>query len=239
MPKVYLSPSTQENNQGVGEYKTEEYQMNRVCNIVESILKNYGIKIYRNNPDWDLKRVVEESNKINPDLHVAIHSNAGGGRGCEVFCYKKDGRIGHQLANIIYSQLSKITPTSDRGVKEGFNFYGEGKHMYEVTYTKAPATLIEVNFHDNIKDATWIIDNIQEIGFVIAYAILKQLKISVEQPVVEELYKNYPGLKDLHKKGIITGKKYMSRSKYKYFTAEQVSLIVSRTIKYVLNELKK
>ena len=235
MASIFLSPSTQENNIGFGNYNSEEYRMNAIADVVQSTLEVFGVVVQRNISTDTLKQVVEKSNKINPDLHLAIHSNAGGGRGCEVFCYKTDGRIGHKYAEKLYKRISAITPTADRGIKAGFNFYGEGKHMYEVTYTKAPAALIEVNFHDNSADANWIITNTEKIGTEIAYATLEQLGVKDRLIGIstETAYKSYPGLKDLLEKQIITRTDFMSSEKTKYFTCEQTATIISRAIDYL------
>jgi N-acetylmuramoyl-L-alanine amidase len=178
---VYLSPSTQGDNIGFGNYGTERDRMNQVCNVVERVLKAHGLTVYRNNPNMTLRQIVVDSNSKNPDVHFAIHSNAGGGQGCEVYCYKF-GVVGENLARCIYNALSPITPTSDRGVKQGFNFYGTGKHMYEVAYTNAPAALVEIAFHDSATDSTWIINNIESIGIALAKGVLNYFGISYTEP---------------------------------------------------------
>jgi N-acetylmuramoyl-L-alanine amidase len=178
---VYLSPSTQDDNIGKGNYGTEEIRMNQITNVIAYHLNRHGVVVYRNNPSMSLRQVVEDSNNKNPDFHFAIHSNAGGGRGCEVFCYKA-GEDGEAQAWGIYNELSLITPTGDRGVKQGFNFYGNGVHMYEVAYTNAIAALVEIAFHDNLDDANWIISNIEPIGIALAKGVLKALGISYVNP---------------------------------------------------------
>ena len=175
--KVYLSPSTQENNKGLGNYGTEEIRMNQIADVVEKNLKLNGIIVYRNNPAMTLQQVVADSNSEKPDIHFAIHSNSGGGHGCECYCHKFGGK-GEKLAQSTYSQVAAITPTSDRGVHQGFNFYGTGKHMYELAYTNAPAALIEVDFHDNPDDAAWIINNIEAIGTALAKGVLSYFGIA-------------------------------------------------------------
>jgi N-acetylmuramoyl-L-alanine amidase len=72
---VYLSPSTQEKNIGAGNFGTEEYRMGLICNITEKVLKCHGVTVYRNKPEMTLAQVVIDSNKKNPDIHFAIHSN--------------------------------------------------------------------------------------------------------------------------------------------------------------------
>lgn len=189
---VYLSPSTQEKNIGAGNYGTEEYRANLICDVTESELKRHSITVYRNKPTMTLTQVINDSNKKNADIHFAIHTNAYNkkARGCECFCYEKGiGSEGEKLANAVYLQLALITPTSDRGVKQGKNFYDEGKSIYELEKTKMPASLVEVAFHDNIEDATWIINNIELIGTTIAKGILKYFNILyVEKPVSKRVF---------------------------------------------------
>jgi N-acetylmuramoyl-L-alanine amidase len=177
---IYLSPSTQEKNVGAGDYGTEEFRANQICDITEKELIRHGVKVYRNKPTMTLSKIVADSNKKNADVHFAIHTNAYNkkARGCEIFCYEKGvGSEGEKLANEVYLKIALITPTADRGVKQGKNFYGDGKSMYELENTKMPAALIEVAFHDNPSDAAWIINNIEKIGTEIAKGILKYFNI--------------------------------------------------------------
>jgi N-acetylmuramoyl-L-alanine amidase len=173
---IYLSPSTQEKNLGVGNYGSEESRMNEVCDVVEKILIDHGVKVYRNRRDWELKEVVKDSNIRNPDLHFAIHSNAGGGRGTEIFAYSPGGE-GEKAARIIYTEFEKITQIKGRGVK--FN-----PRFYELNTTKAPAVLIEVAFHDSIEDANWIINNIEAIGTSLAKGVLKYFNVPYKEEKV-------------------------------------------------------
>ena len=190
--KVYLSPSAQENNIGADNYGSEEYRMNQVADIVEPQLKRHGVIVKRNSPSMSLSSIVKDSNNFDQDLHQAIHSNAYDktSRGCEVFCWKKGkGLLGEVLANNIYLEVAQITPTSDRGVKEAYNFYGAGKHMYEIANTIKPACLVEVDFHDNKQSAKWIIENIEPLGIAITKGILKTLKIEwIPEPIIIDGY---------------------------------------------------
>ena len=176
--KVYLSPSTQENNIGIGDYGSECFRMNMIADVTEEILKKHGVNVYRNRPDMRLGSVVADSNNVKPDIHFAIHSNAHNGksRGGEVFCHRFGGK-GEKLARAIYKELEPITPSKDRGVKEGCNHYGSGKPMYELAYTKAPAALVEVAFHDQKEDAMWIVANLEVIGIALARGVLSYFGI--------------------------------------------------------------
>lgn len=182
MAKVYISPSTQEHNLYVNG-NTEEYWMNKVADVTCDLLIKSGVTVYRNKPTMTLEQVVADSNAKQPDIHVAIHSNAGGGRGCEAYAwfvsdgkggYKKD-TPGRRLAQAIYDEVSRITPTADRGVKNG-------NHLYEIKHTAVPAALVEIAFHDNPADAAWIKANIENIGKAIAQGICDYFGVPLKEP---------------------------------------------------------
>ena len=191
---IYLSPSKQENNIGVGDYGTEEHRCNLIADIMEAELKRNGVTVYRNDPDMSLAEIVADSNKYDINLHFALHSNAylGKSRGCEVFCWEKGtGAEGEKLANEIYLLLSAITPTSDRGVKQAKNYYGTGKHIYEIANTKAIAALAEIGFHDNSEDAAWIINNMELIAITIVKGILNYLGITYKEATNDKANDGY------------------------------------------------
>jgi N-acetylmuramoyl-L-alanine amidase len=180
--KVYVSPSTQERNKGAGNYGTEEENMQTIGAKVAELLCCNGFQVRRNRPDMELKQVVEDSNAFNPDAHVAIHSNAGGGRGCEAYAWLvDDGKGGYKdtpgrrLAQAIYDEVAKITPAKDRGVKQG-------NWLYEIKHTKAPAALVEVSFHDDSEDAAWIKASRDAIAEAIAKGICRYFNIAYKKP---------------------------------------------------------
>lgn len=166
---IFLSPSAQEYNIGVGDFGSEEYRMNRITDIVEKLLKNQGYTVYRNNPNDTLRQIVAESNRISPNIHVAIHSNASGsgakGMGPEIYA-NRPGTPGARLAQDIYDQIIKIYPDPSKG--RGVLFTSS---LYEIINTLAPAVLLEVAFHDNEEDANWIIQNEDKIAQAIVDGI--------------------------------------------------------------------
>lgn len=169
---IYLSPSTQQRNVGIGNYGTEEKRMNQVADVVKKVLHKYGQKVYRNDPEWDLLKVVKDSNLKKPDLHCAMHSNAGGGSGCEIYAYSASSKS-EKAAKGVYAELEGIAPVEGRGIKYS-------TELYELRKITAPAVLVEIGFHDNATDAFWIVDNIEKIGTAIATGILKYLGIKLE-----------------------------------------------------------
>jgi N-acetylmuramoyl-L-alanine amidase len=171
---VYLSPSMQENNTGALNYGTEEARMNQIADVVQKVLQDYGVDVCRNRPEWSLGQAVTDSNRVKPNLHFAIHSNAGGGRGAEIYAYAPGGE-GEKAAKLIYAEIAAITPTADRGVKFNPSFY-------ELRNTNSPAALVEIAFHDNAEDVAWIMNNIENIGVALAKGVLKYFGITYEKP---------------------------------------------------------
>ena len=166
---IFLSPSAQEYNIGYGDYCSEEYRMNRIADIVEKMLRDQGYTVYRNNPNEKLSDAVRRSNEVNPDIHVALHSNASGegfsAQGPEIFA-NRPNTPGDRLANLIYNEIMQIypDPTKGRGVLHTSS-------LYEIIRTNAPAVLLEVAFHDNPEDAQWIINNEEQIAQAIVSGI--------------------------------------------------------------------
>ena len=173
--KLCISPSTQQHNVGVNGY-VEETEMNKVADILCPELIRHGIQIMRIPKTMDsVNAIVSASNAYNPDYHIAIHSNAGGGTGCEIWCSNPTNPLhkGTQMAKAIYKYLAPITPTvTDRGLKD------ENGNIGEVGRTTAPAVLMEVEFHDNPIGANWIMANTNNIAQAILKGILEQCKIA-------------------------------------------------------------
>jgi N-acetylmuramoyl-L-alanine amidase len=174
MAKIYMSPSTQHANIGYGNYGSEEKRMNQVADVACRCLTESGIEWRRNEPDMTLVEVANDSNRYKPDFHFAIHSNAGGGQGAEALIYSLGGES-ERFAKILYSKISALTPTKDRGIKVM-------PELYELKYTKAKACIIEVAFHDNKNDAEFIANNIQEIGIALSKGICEYFDVKFKSP---------------------------------------------------------
>lgn len=171
--KVYLSPSNQDGNYGVKSvgYTNEMKEMNDLSNYIESMLKYYGVKVYRNNPNGNINLWVADSLYYGSDLHIAIHSNASSdhlSKGVETWINEQSS-LTYSLANIIQDDLMGIyydKENGNRGVKYSNGALGE---------TRMPrfGILVEVAHHDDVDDAYWIMNNKKLIGETIAKSILK------------------------------------------------------------------
>jgi len=150
LKRIYVSPSSQQNNKGIGLFGTEEATMNKIADAFIPLLANDGrFEVRRNTPDMNVSEMAVESNNFKADIHVAIHSNAGGGEGTEVYAY---GPLtnSERLAQALYKQVAPLSPGSDRGVKYNPALLEVGDSVH------ATSALIEVGFHDNASDAEWI-----------------------------------------------------------------------------------
>lgn len=164
MIKICLWASTQENNIGVINYGTEEENMFKVCDIVEGLLNKYKrFKIFRNETTWRLQDNVAQEHKVKPDIVVEVHSNAGGGTGAEVYCNHENDE-GLELSQFIYNHVSALTPSKDRGIKDGMKFY-------DIRKTYATAVLVELFFHDNPEDVYHYQNNVIEYAIAIEKGI--------------------------------------------------------------------
>ncbi len=163
MPMLFLSPSTQEYNVYYDKSGSEEYYMNLIADRMEPYLVASGITYTRNDPGGSVGASVRKSNQGEYGLHLALHSNAAGSAnagkqyGSDTYYYA-DSVQGKRAADIIVANLKDIYPYPDRVRALPTTA------LYELRYTKAPAVLVEIAYHDNSSDAEWIKSNIDAIA---------------------------------------------------------------------------
>ncbi len=180
MPTIYLSPSTQEFNQYVNG-GSEEYYMNLIADAMVPYLNASGISFDRNTPDMTAASSIRASNAGNYDFHLALHSNAAGPansgnvRGSEVYYYPNSVK-GKRAAEIFANNLTMIYPLPD--LVKTVPTYSLG----EVTRTKAPSVLIEFAYHDNVQDADWIKENIENIARNVVLSLADYFGIPFREP---------------------------------------------------------
>lgn len=181
MPRVYLSPSTQEFNQFIGG-GSEEYYMNLIVDAMIPYLRASGIEFSRNNPGDSVPRTIERSNEHPYDLHLALQArgtpdgNDAPLRGIDVYHYAISPVGGEKAAFIISQNLKKIYPVPEL-VRLVPNF-----EMLELSLTDAPAVLAELGYYDNPSDAVWIKNNIQAIGRNLALSVAQFLQVPFVDP---------------------------------------------------------
>ncbi len=192
MPKVFLSPSTQEWNQYATEGNEQQY-MNILADKMEPYLLSSGISFTRNDPDRNVSGAIEDSNEGEYDVHLALHSNAGGGdfsgvlRGIDIY-YSPHSEWSRRLATITANNLEPVYPIPSR-----VNAVPTTS-LAEVTRTRAVAVLAELGYHDNAEDEQWLKANLDVIARTMVRSLCDYFGIPFVEPMaVQSGYVNTDG----------------------------------------------
>lgn len=185
MPRIYLSPSTQEGNMYVigG---SEEYYMNLVADAMIPYLLSSGIQYTRNSPGMTAAQAIAQSNSGNYDLHLALHSNAapegqyGTYSGVDVY-YSPISIRGRRAADIFVRNLKSIYPNPSKVRAITTTTIGE------VTQTRAPAVFLELGYHDNVNDANWVSNNIARIAANLVLSLTEYFGIPFVEPMTPRM----------------------------------------------------
>ena len=174
MPKrVYLSPSCQEHNLGVLKYGTEEARMHQLSAIITDKLESRGISTRRPLPSWDMSRVCRDSDGWNADIHVCLHTNAGGD-GCVGFYGSTKGE---RLTRLIYKYVAPLSPGKDEGIRAW-------PELYEIRHTNAPVAYLELFHHTSKADVADYLAEKNAYADAIVHGILDYFGISYSRPAV-------------------------------------------------------
>lgn len=180
MPSVFLSPSTQEWNKYATKGNEEEY-MNRLSDLMEPYLVSSGIEFTRNDPSRNVNGAINDSNNGWYDVHLALHTNAGGGqyagvsRGIELY-YSPYSEYSRRLATIMANNLETVYPVPSKVTTIATT------SLAEVTRTKAVAVLAELGFHDNTEDEAWIKNNLPVIARTMVQSLCDYFGIPFIEP---------------------------------------------------------
>lgn len=164
----YLSPSNQSANIGAGNYGSEKKQMNLLTDEIIPHLDRAGVSFHRGDADMTIQDKTKESNEMGAVFHLALHSNAGGngtGRGPVAYYFSKAGKV---VAEKMVHALLELEPGNNRSSN-----LAQNKTFYELKRTKAPACLLEVDFHDNPAGAEYLMNNRKKIAEAIAKVIIE------------------------------------------------------------------
>ncbi len=181
MPKIFLSPSTQEYNQYITGAGSEEYFMNLLADAMEPLLLANGIQYVRNDPQGTVSTSIQQSNAGSYDFHLALHSNASGpgseGRNRGIIAFYYPGSVnGQRAAELFASALREIYPLPDRVTTRS------AANLTELRRTKAPAVLLEIGYHDNAADAQWIAEHINLIAQTLVKAMTEYFGLPYVYP---------------------------------------------------------
>lgn len=161
--RIYLNPSVQTRNLYVNNLGTEAEHMNNIARFLYNELRAYQFLDVKANLKYlSLTDSVNESNTFNSDIHFALHSNAGGGSGSEIFTISS-----YEFSNTIYNDFMSLGNFKRRDVKDG-------SKLYEIKNSKArDKALMEVLFHDNVEEAKFIANNEELIAHQFALSMIE------------------------------------------------------------------
>lgn len=185
MPVIYLSPSTQDWNMYVTGSGSEEYNMNLLADALEPYLRANAIQYQRNRPEMTAASSIREANSGYYDFYLALHSNAapegryGEERGIIAFYYPRSQQ-GQRAAQLMAEELRKIYPMPELVTTRGTTSLGE------VSRSLAPAVLMEIGYHDNYADATWVEGHLDAIAQQLARALTRFFGLPFIYPMKPE-----------------------------------------------------
>lgn len=181
--KVYLSPSDQWSNTVATGKHSEAKHCIEIAKVCEKYLKvnNIDVKVGDASKESTYPNRVRESNNWKADLHIPIHTNAGGGKGTQVLCHPSS--VNDKFVKSIYNEVANLTPTADRGITTSTN-------LYEINETVCVCCYIEVEFHDNTSTEKWIDENIANIGKAIARGVTNALGLTFKNEVTTNVTTN-------------------------------------------------
>lgn len=160
---IYISPSSQPENTYAGQNTNEQAQCNRIAREAKKHLEALGYNVKLAPEGQSYQRNVAESNAWGADIHLCIHTNAGGGKGTETLAYPSS--VNNKYVQSVQAAIAAIS-FGNRGVKARTN-------LYEINSTRALCVYVEVDFHDNPEIAAWLVANPVAIGKAIADGIQK------------------------------------------------------------------
>ena len=170
MSKIwYLSPSCQGANIGVGDYGSEMEQMYRLVYEITPHLDRAGVSFSVPEQTESIQQRCVSSNELCAVFHLALHSNAGGkglARGPVAYYYSDAGKA---LAEKLIQGLLSLGQKSNRS-----SHLIQNKTFYELRKTKAPAVLLEIDFHDSVGGVEFITKRRMEIARQIAKVIIEE-----------------------------------------------------------------
>lgn len=155
--------------------------MNRLADAMEPYLTASGIQFTRNTPSMTAASSIRASNSGNYDLHLALHSNAapegryGQIRGIIVFYFPGSAK-GREAATLVADGLKAIYPLPNNVRAEGTTSVGE------VRLVRAPSVFIELGYHDNPDDASWIKNNLDAAARSIVLSLTEYFGLPFLEP---------------------------------------------------------
>ena len=196
MPKVFLSPSDQDNNPVDGGGNEQRYAQLRCARAAE-VLRAHGVTVKVSeagigDDSNGYVASVKEGEAWGPDIYVADHTNATGtankASGVQAYCWLGDANS-RRLGECINASMDPIVP--------GGASIQDGSNLYEVSGPSMPAVLMESGYHDHPLDAEVIRTKTTEMGEALALGILDYFGIPIQVTTTQEDIMSDPQAIDL------------------------------------------
>lgn len=185
--KIYLSPSMQGNNKYAYGNTNEMIECNKIAESAKLALERCGFDVRKSPQGQSMEQSIKESNVWDPDLHIAIHTNAFNGKtlgGTLVMIYSMEA-ANKRAGQSLLGSVAHVSPGPDYTLRTN-------PSLAELNSTKAIAVYVEVEFHDTEDGAKWIIENTKTIGEAICKGVCNYFDISYKEgstALSEKLYK--------------------------------------------------
>lgn len=179
MRKIYLSPENRPGPHGPYAGYAGIYEHDVCCNIADyerQALERCGFVVEIAEPDSTMAERVAEANRGGYALYQTVHTNAGGGTGAECLYYNHPASI--KANQCVYDELTKLYP-SKRGIKDGSGYL-------ENNQTNMVSVYPEIAFHDNEKDAKFLVNNVKEIGEALCKGVCNYFGAAYVAPKEED-----------------------------------------------------
>ena len=171
--KIYISPSNQNANIYAYGNTNEMEQCNKIADSLTAKLKSCGFEVKKATKGQDMNISINESNSWGADLHLPIHTNAFNGQvtgGTLVMVYDAESK-NKKIASLILNNLAPITPGNDYAIQIR-------PELSELCKTNCLSIYTEVEFHDTVTGAKFIVENIDKIAEAMCKAICEYYGVS-------------------------------------------------------------
>lgn len=181
--RIFISPANHYKPYIIGGGYTEKQQMDKLAPLFAAALSEYEgaepvlTTVYCEDRSYTGRP--EEARDLKCDLYVALHTNAGGGRGACVF-YHPALALSKEVALSVVKELNSVCPIkSNRAVQPAIYAWDTVNWNFGELRIPArygiPPILIEHEFHDTVDGANWIVSNLKAIAAADAAAIARAL----------------------------------------------------------------
>ena len=168
--KIYLSPERRPAPHGPfadGVTFEHDYCV-EIAEMERKDLERCGFEVIVAPDSMTIAQRAKEANRLKMDLYQAIHTNAGGGTGTEMFYYPDPESI--RANQLVYDELVELYP-SKRGIKNG-------KAYLENNSTDMVSVYAEIAFHDTKKDVEFLLSEKRQIAAALARGTCKYFGVA-------------------------------------------------------------